>query len=134
MTVNDALHSCQADAGACELGRSMKPLERAKQLVGVGHVKTHTVVAYDVHRVALLLGHTELDPGLCLLASKLPGITQQVHQHYPKEVRIGVHDQLWRDDKLYLMPWLHLLKLGCYSVRQSAEVNGCAAYVAARHA
>jgi hypothetical protein len=62
VAVDDALHRRQADAGAFELRDGMQALEDSEQFVGVGHVESGTIVAYDVGHLALLAHLAQLDP------------------------------------------------------------------------
>src|SRR5579864_5133293 len=44
VTVNDALHNRQTDAGSLEVLNAMQPLKDAEELVDIPHVKTRAVV------------------------------------------------------------------------------------------
>lgn len=46
MTMDDAPHICQADAGALEFMGVMQTLKDAKQLVHVAHIKANAIVTH----------------------------------------------------------------------------------------
>ena len=56
MPRDDALHKCQTNAGALKLRRRMQTLERAEQLLRIGHVETGTVVAHEINQAAIHVG------------------------------------------------------------------------------
>lgn len=58
--VNNALHGSQPDAGTFKFGARMQALERAKELVGIGHVESHSIVAHKKTRFSLVMIHAEL--------------------------------------------------------------------------
>jgi len=51
----------QSNAGARELGRCMEPFEREKEIRGMGHVKTGTIVLYKINRPVSLCKNTKFD-------------------------------------------------------------------------
>ena len=53
MTMNDALHGHQANAGTRKLSSSMQALKSAEEFVGVGHVETGAVVTHEIGCPAL---------------------------------------------------------------------------------
>src|SRR2546425_1191465 len=89
--MDDTLHRRQADPCAFELFRAVEPLERAEQLLGVGHVEARAVVPYEVGGRAVLLGNAELDPGGAALSGELPGVAEQVFEHDAQERGVSTH-------------------------------------------
>src|SRR5438874_1765875 len=64
MAADNALDRCQSDSRALELLRPVKPLEGAKQFVGVCHIEAGAVVPDEIDQLPFLVGDTELDRGL----------------------------------------------------------------------
>jgi hypothetical protein len=78
MVVDDALDDGQTDAVAGELVRAMQTLERAKQLIGVFHVKSGPVVTNEIGLFTIVIIDAELYPALLVLAGKFPTVVQDV--------------------------------------------------------
>src|SRR6185312_10566595 len=76
MTVYDAVHRCEANAGAGEIARLVQPLKSAEKLVGVLHVKAHAVIAHEKRTLPVGICFAELNAGLGLAAAEFPGVAQ----------------------------------------------------------
>lgn len=76
---NDSAYGGQSDAGAFEFSRTVQALEGAKQLAGVGHVKSGAVVADKKYRLPVRLKlPPDVDDRSRVLAGELPGIADQI--------------------------------------------------------
>ena len=80
MTMDHALHNCQADTRARELGGLVQALKRPEELIGVRHVETHSVVPNIEGLPAVAAGLAEFDARLRVRPRELHGIRQQVGQ------------------------------------------------------
>ena len=60
MFVDDALDGRQADACAREIRYSMQTLESPKEFVGVGHVKSRSVVPNEIGPLTIFVGNSKL--------------------------------------------------------------------------
>src|SRR5579859_6209979 len=76
--LHDALHRGQAYSGAFEVFGAVHALENAEQLSGILHVESHTVVADEDDREALLLLSSNLDHRPSAWPCELESIQQQV--------------------------------------------------------
>src|SRR5258706_7097761 len=61
VTLDDALHGREPDAGALELLLRMHALKRREQFPGVAHVEARTVVAHEIDAAALAAFRPDLD-------------------------------------------------------------------------
>src|SRR5262249_38712501 len=61
VSVHDALHDGQPDAGPLVVLGTMQALEDAEQLVRVPDVESYPVVLHEVHAFAVLLARTDVD-------------------------------------------------------------------------
>jgi hypothetical protein len=87
---HDALNGRETDAGALEFGHGVEALERAEELLGVRHVESGAVVAYEEGARAILLGDSELDARARGLRGELPGVAEQILENCAGQVRVGV--------------------------------------------
>jgi hypothetical protein len=78
MFVDDALHGCQADAIARELGFRVETLKRLKQTAGTGRIKASSIIAHKIHMKAATLLGAKLDSRLRMARCVLPGVAQQI--------------------------------------------------------
>src|SRR5579859_1447434 len=86
MSLDDPRDSRQTDAGAGEVFVSMKPIEGAKQPVGVGHVESCSVIT---HVPGLLVRiEAEADFGVRSLRTEFDRIPKQVFKRHAGEARI----------------------------------------------
>src|SRR5580704_13173621 len=88
MPAYGAVDSRQADARTGELVLGVQPFEWAKDVVDVGHVEAGAVVAHVVHDLLASRLAREVDLRVRLIAGELEGITQQVGECDPHEIRI----------------------------------------------
>ncbi|MNO24586.1 hypothetical protein D3C76_144110 [compost metagenome] len=91
MALDDAAYACQADPSAFEVFHAVQALEYAEQLVGVGHVEPHAVVA-DAHLdFALMHLGADFDTRRVTPAGVLDGVADEVLQRQVDERRVGNH-------------------------------------------
>src|SRR5262245_13618362 len=83
VAVNDALHGGQPDARAREFLLAVEALKGPKQSRTVGHIEADTVIADEISQLTVSFANPEFDARLRMLASKFPGIAQQIVQHDP---------------------------------------------------
>src|SRR3984893_1186225 len=57
VAMNDALHRCQSDSGSWKLVLIVKTFEDAKELVGVFHVESSAIIAYEIRHLPIALRH-----------------------------------------------------------------------------
>jgi len=78
---DDPVHRSQTDAVSLDI-RSGELLEGQKQLVRKSHVEARPVVPNPVDGFPVNSRHAEFYDRICLLASELPGVADQVIEHY----------------------------------------------------
>src|SRR5690349_259476 len=92
MPADDTLDIGQPDTSTLEVFLKMQPLKHTKQLVGVLHVKTHTVVSNKENRFR---GCTWLTAHLDNCRIPRPRVFnrvgKEINQHLPQQSRIGSH-------------------------------------------
>src|SRR5438105_8426440 len=81
VTLHDALHERQSNAGAFVILGAVEPLKYAEQLVCVAHVEAHSVVAHPIHRLARGIRVANLDPRQLSLARVFQGIRHPVDEY-----------------------------------------------------
>src|SRR5512138_2771443 len=93
VTLDDSLHRGKAYAAPLELLPAVETLERAKQQVGLVHVKPGSVVPNEEGTVSPGFDHPELDLGRLPFSGVFPGIANEIFHHYPKQHRVSLdHD------------------------------------------
>jgi hypothetical protein len=102
MPLHDPLHDRQTDAGALEVLGAVEPLEDAKQLVGIRHLKSRAVVLDEVRQFAGARGAADFDCRPGARARELPGVANEVRQDLPDQsaVREGRRQRRDRDSDL----------------------------------
>src|SRR5208282_1536109 len=80
MPVNHPLHSGQANARSGELAGFVQALEGREKHSGVGHIKTHAVIANEKGRAAFGSRLAKLNPCRGARAGELYGVSEQVGQ------------------------------------------------------
>src|SRR5687768_12667231 len=85
MTLDDAAHRREADAGALVVRFHVEAMERLEQPLGVRHVETCAVVAYEECLLPIHDVLPEHDPGVGAPGRELPGIPQQVVEQDPHQ-------------------------------------------------
>jgi hypothetical protein len=83
MAVDDALHGGQPDARAREILLAVQALKGPEQFRTVGHIEADTVIADEISQLIVSFTNPEFYARLPMLASKFPGIAQQIVQHDP---------------------------------------------------
>src|SRR5262249_40280163 len=83
MAVNDALHGGQSDTRAREILLAVQALKGPEQFRTVGHIEAGTVIADEISHLTVPFTNPEFYARLWMLASKLPGIAQQIVEHDP---------------------------------------------------
>src|SRR5450756_1084962 len=78
VTADDALHDGQANPRAFKILRPVEPLEHAKQLVHILHIKPNTVVAHKINIFAVFARATNLHDGRCPVTGVLDRVGLQV--------------------------------------------------------
>jgi hypothetical protein len=78
MAMNNALDSCQPNAGAREFRNFVHPLKRSKKFLRIGHIKTRAIIAHKENSLTLKLGLPKLDVRIQAFAGKFEGIAQQI--------------------------------------------------------
>src|SRR6267143_205557 len=121
--VHDALNRGQADADAGELVLAVQSLERAEELVHVGHVEPGAIVLNEVGLLARFLADPEFDPGRLALPRELPRIPDQVLEHGTQESGISLGDGARGDHALHRTASVTVLELGHDLVREGAEID-----------
>ena len=134
VTTEYALYGSQANTGAFELGYGMETLEGQEQFIDIGHIEAGAVVAHEIFRFTILLRNTEFYPWLGTLLGKLPGIAQQVVQHYAEEVGIASGCHSFRDDQVNLAFRLPFLQFSENRLRHFAKIDSIMAHFGATHA
>src|SRR3546814_4814161 len=71
--VDDPLNGGEADAGSGKLAGVVQALKGAKELVGMCHVETRSVVADEIGVLPLVAAAAELDAGRRAPGGELPG-------------------------------------------------------------
>jgi hypothetical protein len=85
MTMDDALNSRQADAGPFERFGLVQTLEDAKQLVGIPHVETDSVVPDEHDRLVFLSsGASYLDLRLRTCPGEFDGVGDEIDERKAK--------------------------------------------------
>ncbi|HEY5010847.1 MAG TPA: hypothetical protein VIH73_06780, partial [Acidimicrobiales bacterium] len=77
MTLNDSLRRCEPDADSRKFDDRVKPTERHKELVGVGHVESRARVAHEKDAFAVHLGRAHVDAGRSGIRRELPRILEE---------------------------------------------------------
>jgi hypothetical protein len=54
--MNDPLNFCKPDAGTGKFSHGMQALESAKEFIGIGHVETCAIIAYEKY-LLLIFSH-----------------------------------------------------------------------------
>src|SRR5215212_772516 len=134
MPAYDTLYCSQANTRARELVCPVQALEGAEELVGIGHVETHSVVSHEVRRCAFELCEAELYACSRLIARELPRVAQEVLQHHPQQPLVAFCHNPILQDKLHLPFGVALFELSGKAPDQGAQVNPLVAHLAARHA
>src|SRR3546814_15624138 len=74
------------------LCRAVQALKGAKELVGMCHVETRSVVADEIGVLPLVAAAAELDAGRRAPGGELPGVAQQVLQSDLQQLGISPYD------------------------------------------
>src|SRR3546814_3920742 len=90
--VDDPLNGGEADAGSGKLAGVVQALKGAKELVGMCHVETRSVVADEIGVLPLVAAAAELDAGRRAPGGELPGVAQQVLQSDLQQLGIAPYD------------------------------------------
>ena len=123
MPLHDSLHDRQTDAGALELLGAVEPLEDAKQLVGVFHLESRTVVPDEVRQLARAGGTADLDRRLGARARELPGVADEVRQDLPDEGAVGESRRQGHDRDRHAALRLEAPQLFHRRLRQGGHVD-----------
>ena len=91
MLVDDSLHGRQPDARPLEILRPMQPLEHAKQLVGVPHVESNSVVPDEEGALTVPCRLANLDHRDVARSGVLDRVGEQVGKHDAEETWIARH-------------------------------------------
>ena len=134
MAVHDALHCGQADPGPFELVRGVQALKRRKEFIGIGHVKTSTVVTHIIYYFAIVLCPPHLDPRVWQPGGKLPRIVQHILQHHLQQAPVAIDKQSVGDAALNVSVGVCLLQLCRCHPGERAQIHGFRADVRARQA
>src|SRR5882762_3527385 len=134
MPVHDALDRRQPDPCALILVARVQALERAKELVGVRHVKAGAVVAHVENRAPIVAETADLYAWLVRLCRELPRIPDQVLERRPQQPRIRVRTHAVPDGDVDLALWLTALQLVHHLPGQLAHVGVAPLEAAARYA
>jgi hypothetical protein len=70
----DTLYRSQACTSTRKLACPGQASEGAEELVGVGHIETHSVVSHEIRRGAFNLREAELYARLMLIAGEFPRV------------------------------------------------------------
>ena len=81
--MDNALHDRQPHSSAFILSRAMQPLEDAKELVGILHVKAYAVNPHKVDLLVPLLQTANLDPGYLSMRRELERVGEQIRIDLP---------------------------------------------------
>ena len=68
-------------------------------------------------------GVTELDPRVGFLAAELGGVAEQVVEHHPHQLRVGIGLQLGMDHEFHLTLGVRLLQFARRLLRQLAQID-----------
>ena len=111
----------------------MQTLKRTKQLVGIGHIKTGAVITYKIYSFVLYRFTAEGDVGTRRSRAKLPGITEQIIQYLPQQLRIAAHSQAGFNGDQYGPVRLLPLVAVQQGSSQGAQVNRLPTQSLSRH-
>src|ERR1017187_317797 len=88
--VDDPLNGCKPDTGAGKLGSGVEALERAEELVGIGHVEADTVVPNEIDRHSVQPLDPEIHACLGPLRREFEGVAEEVLQDESHELRVSL--------------------------------------------
>src|SRR5512144_225750 len=92
VSMDDALHGRETDAGTLELLLSVQPLEYAEQLVRIAAVEAGAVVFHvDDHLVVHPGLRAHFDHRFFPLRAELDRVREQVHEDDPQQGRVAGH-------------------------------------------
>src|SRR5438309_10602024 len=134
MPVDDPLDRRQPDPCALILVARVQTLERAKELVGVRHVKAGAVVAHIENRAPIIAKTADLYAWLVRLCRELPRIPNQVLECRLQQPRIRVRAHAVPDGYVDLALWITALQVVHPVPGQLAYVGVVTLEAAARYA
>src|SRR5581483_9391776 len=116
---DDPLHRGEADARTGEIVRMVKPLKGAEQLRLIRRIESGPVVAHEVGAIVAAKFYARGG----MFRGELPGISEEILQHYAHQVGVAVVLQIRRDDEFHRALRLRAPQIVGNRFRDGGKIN-----------
>ena len=134
MTFDDAFHGGKPDTSAFKFARRMEALERPKQLVRQGGIKTRAIVLDEVRQFAVMLGDAEQDAGILPPPGELPRVLEKIHQNNSQKRPVTGSHHVVGDYKRGLPLGVSSLNFCSHAAGDFTKIHSLGMHVHAAHA